>query len=378
MAENYTPQLTLFPDISANTELAETPSGEDIQMQDMPELTSEEQSMVEQFSKQIDLSDTNMVLQYGAAAQKNIAEFSESALETVRTKDFGEVGGMLSDLVAELKGFNFDPDEKKGILGLFKRASSRLSDLKIKYNKVEANVDNIVNMLENHQVTLMKDIAVLDKMYDKNLAYFKELSMYILAGKKRLSDALNVELVSLQKKAEQTGLPEDAQAANDFANMCNRFDKKLHDLELTRTVSIQMAPQIRLLQNNDALLAEKIQSSIVNTIPLWKSQMVLSLGISHSQQAMEAQRAVTDMTNELLLKNAEMLKSGTVDIAQESERGIVDIETLQQTNQSLIATLEEVRQIQETGREKRRSAEAELLKIENDLKEKLLSLRSSN
>jgi uncharacterized protein YaaN involved in tellurite resistance len=287
----------------------------------------------------------------------------------------GEVGDMLGNLVVELKGFNFSPEEKRGLKGLFKRATNHIAALKAQYEKAEANVDKIVEMLEQHQITLLKDVALLDKMYKLNQTYFKELGMYILAGKLRLSELRANELAALQKKAEETGLPEDAQAANDFANMCNRFEKKIHDLELTRIISIQMAPQIRLIQNNNSLMIEKIQTSIVNTIPLWKSQMVLALGLHHSQQAMEAQRSVTNVTNELLRRNAETLKMGSIEVARESERGIVDLETLKHTNQMLIETLESVRQIQEEGSMKRREAEAELGRIENELKQKLLEIR---
>jgi uncharacterized protein YaaN involved in tellurite resistance len=342
---------------------------------DKSRLTPEEQQMVSAFAQKIDLTDTNQVLQFGAGAQKKIADFSGSALANVRTKDMGEVGGMLTDLVTELKGMEIKPEEKKGLFGFLKKTNNQISALKTKYDKVEVNVDKITATLENHQIQLMKDIAMLDKMYDQNLNYFKEVSMYILAGKEKLESVRQNELRAAQEKAQLSGLPEDAQAANDLANQCNRFDKKLHDLELTRMISIQMGPQVRLIQNNDSQMAEKIQSSLVNTIPLWKSQMVLALGIAHSQQALEAQRGVTDMTNQMLKKNAEMLKMGTIETAKESERGIVDIETLQQTNQALISTLEEVRRIQVEGAQKRRSAEAELGRIEGELKQKLLELK---
>jgi len=341
---------------------------------EMEMLSDAEQKAVLDFAEKIDLTDSALVLQYGAAAQKNIADFSESTLESVRTKDMGEVGDMISDLVVELKNFSA-PEESKGFLGLFKRAKNSLQAMTAKYNKVETNVDHIAAQLENHQVTLMKDIALLDQMYDKNLEYHKQLTMYILAGKQKLEKERATTLVELKAKAEASGKQEDAQAANDFANMCNRFEKKLHDLELTRVISLQMAPQIRMIQNNDTLMTEKIQTSLVNTIPLWKSQMVLALGIHHSQQAMQAQRAVTDMTNELLKKNADMLKTATVETAKESERSIVDIETLQHTNQQLISTLDEVLQIQTEGAQKRREAEGELRRIEGELKQKLLQFR---
>ena len=315
-------------------------------------------------------------MSYGAAAQKKIADFSESALASVRTKDLGEVGEMITSLVGELKGFSLDEEEKGGIFGWFRSQSNRINAMKTRYDKVEVNVERISGALENHQVQLRKDIVMLDKMYQRNLVYFKELSMYILAGKKKLAEARATELQQLLDKARASGLPEDSQAANDFAAMCDRFEKKIHDLELTRMVSIQMAPQIRLVQNNDTLMAEKIQSTLVNTIPLWKSQMVISLGLAHSQQAMEAQRAVTDMTNELLRKNAEALKQGTIATAKESERGVVDIETLKATNASLISTLDEVVKIQDEGRAKRRAAEEELGRLEGELRQKLLDIHS--
>ncbi len=340
---------------------------------EMGTLSEAEQKAVADFSKTIDITDTNMVLQYGAAAQKNVADFSGTTLNNVRTKDLGEVGTMLSDLVVELKGFNYSENEKKSF---FKKTRNSIASMKAQYDKAEVNVDKITGMLQNHQVVLMKDVAMLDKMYDMNQAYFKELTMYILAGKQRLNEAESVTLPELKKKAAESGLPEDAQAANDYANMCNRFEKKIYDLELTRQISIQMAPQIRLIQNNDSLMVEKIQSSIVNTIPLWKSQMVLALGLHHSQQAMEAQREVTNVTNELLKRNAETLKIGSIEVARESERGVVDIETLKETNQKLIDTLVEVKNIQEEGSKKRHEAEIELGRIEGELKQKLLELRS--
>ena len=337
-------------------------------------LTEAEQKVVHDFAQKIDITNPNLSLEYGAGAQKNVADFSDAALSAVRTKDLGEVGDMISSLVVELKGFDAD-EERKGFLGLFKKAGTGIETLKAKYSKAEVNVDKISHQLEEHQRTLMKDVVILDQMYDKNLDYYKQLTMYILAGKEKLAQERATTLVELRQKAERTGLAEDAQRANDYDAMCLRFEKKLHDLELTRMVSIQMAPQIRLLQNNDTLMSEKIQTSLVNTIPLWKSQMVLALGMSHSQQAMEAQKAVTDMTNELLKKNADKLKMATVETAKESERAIVDIETLQHTNQQLISTLDEVLQIQTEGRQKRATAEAELRKIEGQLKQKLLETR---
>lgn len=337
-------------------------------------LTPEEQKMVDEFASKIDLSNTNLMIQYGSGAQKKIADFSESALNNVRTKDLGEVGSLLTGVVTELKNFDAEEDEK-GFFGIFKRTSKKLSNMKTKFDKAETNVNKICTVLENHQIQLLKDVSMLDKMYDMNKVYFKELSMYILAGKKKLKEVQTVELPKLMEKAQASGLPEDAQAANDLSAMCNRFEKKLHDLELTRMISIQMAPQIRLVQNNDTMMSDKIQSTLVNTIPLWKSQMVLALGIANSQQAAQSQRQVTDMTNELLRKNADTLKMATIDTAKESERGIVDIETLVNTNQSLISTLEEVTRIQEEGRQKRAQAEQELSRIEGELKQKLLEIR---
>lgn len=373
--QEFVPDLTLEPaEVTVQEDQQEEQTAASTTL-DKSQLTPEEQKLVSAFAQKIDLTDTNQVLQFGAGAQKKIADFSGSALANVRTKDMGEVGGMLTDLVTELKGLEIKPEEKKGLFGFLKKTNNQISALKTKYDKVEANVDKITTTLENHQIQLMKDIAMLDKMYEQNLNYFKEVSMYILAGKERLESAKQNELRLAREKAQLTGLPEDAQAANDLANQCNRFEKKLHDLELTRMISIQMGPQVRLIQNNDSLMAEKIQSSLVNTIPLWKSQMVLALGLAHSQQALEAQRSVTDMTNQMLRKNAEMLKMGTIETAKESERGIVDIETLQQTNQALISTLEEVRRIQSEGAQKRRAAEVELGRIEGELKQKLLELR---
>ena len=336
-------------------------------------LTEEERRTVDAFAQQIDLTDSTMVLQYGAGTQKKMADFSESALENVKSKDLGEIGGLLTDVVKELK--NFDEEEEKGFFGIFKRASNKIESMKAKYAKAETNVNEIVKVLESHQVQLLKDSALLDKMYELNLTYFKELSMYILAGKKKLAQVRDTELRALHERAQISGLPEDAQAAKDLDAMCGRFEKKIHDLELTRMISIQTAPQIRLVQNNDTVMVEKIQSTIVNTIPLWKSQMVLALGVEHSAQAAEAQRQVTDMTNELLKRNAEKLKTATVETARESERGIVDLETLKTTNATLISTLDEVMTIQREGREKRQAAEAELRNMEAELKNKLLAIQ---
>lgn len=336
-------------------------------------LSEEERQMAEKFAEQIDLTNSNMILQYGAGTQKKMADFSESALENVRTKDLGEVGNLLSGVVKELK--SFDEEEEKGFLGIFKKSSNKITAMKTKYAKAETNVNQICKVLESHQVQLMKDVALLDKMYELNLTYYKELTMYIVAGKKKLNEVRNGELQDLLQKAQATGLAEDAQAAKDLDSMCNRFEKKLHDLELTRQISMQTAPQIRLVQGNDTLMVEKIQSTIVNTIPLWKSQMVLGLGVEHSAQAAAAQREVTNMTNELLKKNAEKLKMATIDTVKESERGIVDIETLKQTNESLISTLDEVMHIQQEGREKRKTAEQEMQKLEMDLKQKLLQIQ---
>lgn len=368
------PSLTLAPFTQA-----EDATGNDVQtVKDeppkMPEmvLTPEEQKMVDDFAAQIDITNTQMVMQYGAGSQKKIADFSENALNNVRTKDMGEIGQMLADVVTELKGF--EEEEEKGFLGIFKKSSNKLENLKVKYNKAEVNINKICKVMENHQVTLLKDAAMLDKMYELNLNYFKELSMYILAGKQKLTQARTAELPALLKKAEQSGLPEDTQAANDFASMCERFEKKIYDLELTRTISMQMAPQIRLIQSNDTAMSEKIQSTLVNTIPLWKSQMVIAIGLNHSSEAAKAQREVTDMTNALLKKNAEALKTATIETARESERGIVDIETLTATNQTLISTLDEVLKIQEDGRAKRRNAEQELGRIEDEMRQKLLAV----
>lgn len=336
-------------------------------------LTEEEKAQVTAFANQIDLTNSTVILQYGAGTQKKMADFSENALDNVRSKDLGEVGELLSDVVTELK--DFDEEESKGFLGIFKKSANKIEVLKNKYAKAETNINQICKVLEGHQVQLLKDVAILDKMYDLNLTYFKELTMYILAGKQKLQEVRDTQLKELVEKAQRTGAPEDAQAAKDLDAMCNRFEKKIHDLELTRTISMQTAPQIRLVQSNDTLMVEKIQSTVVNTIPLWKSQMVLALGVEHSAQAAEAQRRVTDMTNELLKKNAEKLKLATVEVSQESERGIVDIETLKATNENLISTLDEVMRIQQEGRAKRKEAESEMLRMENELKKKLLEIQ---
>ena len=389
MTDNNMPELTLEPTATA-TEMPEltlesvpTPATPEVKAEpeedksvklDESMLTEEERRAVEEFSKKIDVKDSNMVLNYGAAAQKSVASFSENALASVRNKDLGEIGETLSNLVVEVKGFG--KEEKKGLSGLFQKNKNKLEVMRAQYGKAEASVDRIVKELENHQVTLLKDIAMFDQMYDLNLKYYKELTMYIIAGKKRLEEVRAGELEELRKKAEQTGLAEDAQRYNDMVQMCSRFEKKLHDLELTRMVSLQMGPQTRLLQNNDTLMVEKIQSSLVNTIPLWKSQMVLALGMEHSKQATAAQNAVTETTNELLRKNAETLKMGTIATAKEAERSVIDIETLQHTNEQLISTLDEVINIQREGAAKRKAAEAELGRIEGELKSKLMELRS--
>lgn len=378
--ENQVPELKLTLDPFGEKETqTDTKEAEEIAIEKMDEaalsnLTPEEKEMVHDFASKIDVTDQATILQYGAGTQQKIADFSDSALKSVRTQDLGEAGDMIAALVGELKAFNDETDEK-GLSGIFHRGKKKVTVLKAKYDKAEVSVNNIVNVLEGHQVTLLKDIAVLDKLYDTNLVYFKELSMYILAGKEKLREERATTLVSLRKRAEESGLPEDAQRANDFAASCDRFEKKIYDLELTRMVSIQMAPQIRLVQGNDSLMSEKIQSTVVNTIPLWKSQMIIALGLAHSEEALRAEKAVTDMTNELLKKNAEKLHQSTVEIARESERGVVDIETLTQTNQELISTLDEVQQIHTEGREKRLAAEAELARIENEIKAKLLELR---
>ena len=372
-AEEITLTLGDVPATPATPKIEEPkPEPEPVVLDDSM-LSEAEKKAVEDFAKKIDIMDSSLVLQYGAASQKNVAGFSENALASVRTKDLGEVGQSLSKLVAELKEFG-EEEEKKGLFGFLKKTENKLETMKAQYSKVETNVDKIVRELENHQVVLLKDVAMLDQMYELNLKYYKELTMYILAGKKKLADVRANDLPKLKAKAEASGAQEDAQAYNDMVQMCERFEKKLHDLELTRMISIQMGPQTRLLQNNDTLMVEKIQSSIVNTIPLWKSQMVLALGLEHSRQATAAQSAVTDMTNQLLKKNADMLKMGTIETAREAEKSVVSIETLQHTNEQLISTLDEVLTIQREGAEKRRAAEAELGKIEGELKKKLMEL----
>ena len=380
--KDFTTTPTLTFDVAPETKEAPTPTASSELAEQAADpafsennLTPEELQMVNEFSQKIDLHNSQAILQYGVGTQKKMADFSEAALNNVRTKDLGEVGNMLSSLVIDLKSFDVT-EQDKGFKGLFKKSSNKITSMKAKYDKAEVNVNNVCTALENHQVTLMKDIALLDKMYAVNLTYFKELSMYILAGKKKLEEVRNGELAAAVAKANASNLPEDAQAAKDLQSMCDRFEKKIHDLELTRMISIQTAPQIRMVQNNDTLMAEKIQSTIVNTIPLWKSQMVLTLGIEHSAQAAKAQREVTDMTNELLRKNADILKTATIDTAKESERGIVDLETLKHTNESLISTFDEVLKIQTEGREKRRNAEAEMQRMEDELKKKLLEIRN--
>lgn len=371
-AQEAVPELTLAPEAPAAPE-AEKKEVEPVKV-DESMLTEQEKKAVDDFVKKIDITDTNLVLNYGVAAQKSVATFSENALSSVRNKDLGEVGETLSNLVVEVKGFG--QEEKKGFAGLFHKQKDKLELMRAQYGKAETSVNRIVSELEKHQVTLMKDIAMLDQMYELNLKYYKELTMYIIAGKKRLAEVRSGELEELRKKAEASGLAEDAQAYNDYAQKCERFEKKLHDLELTRMVSLQMGPQTRLLQNNDTLMVEKIQSSLVNTIPLWKSQMVLALGMEHSRQATAAQSAVAQTTNELLKKNADMLKMGTIATAKEAERSIVDIETLQHTNEQLVSTLDEVVNIQREGAQKRKEAEVELGRIEGELKQKLMELRS--
>lgn len=396
MNDNSIPELTLTPDASAAATASAAEAIPALTLEPSPvtasdaeaaaknrdlnavrldesQLSENERKAVNEFSEKIDITDSNVVLQYGAASQKNIAGFSENALNNVRTKDLGEVGQALSGLVSELKGFG--QEEKKGVFGFFQKKKNDIMAMKLAYNKAEANVDKIVEVLEKHQITLLKDVAMLDQMFDLNTKYYKELTMYILAGKKKLEKTRTNELEALRKKAAESGSQEDAQAYNDMANMCSRFEKKIHDLELTRIISIQMGPQTRLIQNNDALMIEKIQSSLVNTIPLWKSQMVLSLGLEHSRQATAAQSAVTNMTNQLLQKNADLLKMGTMETAREAERSVVDIQTLQHTNSQLISTLDEVMKIQQDGAQKRREAELELGRIEGELKQKLLELR---
>ena len=387
MSDNMMPELTLnpteaeqeaVPELTLTPEAPAAPETEKKEVEpvkvDESMLTEQEKKAVDDFAKKIDITDTNLVLNYGVAAQKSVATFSENALSSVRNKDLGEVGETLSNLVVEVKGFG--QEEKKGFAGLFHKQKDKLELMRAQYGKAETSVNRIVSELEKHQVTLMKDIAMLDQMYELNLKYYKELTMYIIAGKKRLAEVRTGELEELRKKAEASGLAEDAQAYNDYAQKCERFEKKLHDLELTRMVSLQMGPQTRLLQNNDTLMVEKIQSSLVNTIPLWKSQMVLALGMEHSRQATAAQSAVAQTTNELLKKNADMLKMGTIATAKEAERSIVDIETLQHTNEQLVSTLDEVVNIQREGAQKRKEAEVELGRIEGELKQKLMELRS--
>ena len=387
MSDNMMPELTLnptetaqeaVPELTLTPEAPAAPETEKMEVEpvkvDESMLTEQEKKAVDDFAKKIDITDTNLVLNYGVAAQKSVATFSENALSSVRNKDLGEVGETLSNLVVEVKGFG--QEEKKGFAGLFHKQKDKLELMRAQYGKAETSVNRIVSELEKHQVTLMKDIAMLDQMYEMNLKYYKELTMYIIAGKKRLAEVRSGELEELRKKAEASGLAEDAQAYNDYAQKCERFEKKLHDLELTRMVSLQMGPQTRLLQNNDTLMVEKIQSSLVNTIPLWKSQMVLALGMEHSRQATAAQSAVAQTTNELLKKNADMLKMGTIATAKEAERSIVDIETLQHTNEQLVSTLDEVVNIQREGAQKRKEAEVELGRIEGELKQKLMELRS--
>lgn len=370
-----TPTLTFEP-LQEEAPVAEVKKEEPAKPEmDDSILSPQERKMVDDFAKQIDIRNSAAILQYGAGTQKKMADFSEDALDKVRTKDLGEVGDLLENVVTELKNFDAE-EERKGIMGFFKKGGNKLEALKNKYSKAETNVNKIVEMLEKHQIQLMKDAVIMDKMYALNLNYFKELSMYILAGKKKLEEIRATELPQLMNKAQISGLPEDAQAAKDLDSLCDRFEKKIHDLELTRMIAIQTAPQIRLVQGNDTLMAEKIQSTIVNTIPLWKSQMVIALGVAHSTEAAKAQREVTDMTNALLQKNAETLKLATVEAARESERGIVDIETLQKTNESLISTFDEVMNIQREGREKRRAAEAEMYRLEGELKQKLLQIHN--
>ena len=380
MSDKFNDEINIKPELtfeSFKDEVLDINVKEEKQNEEIIEeihLTEEEKKMVDQFVDKIEITNSNSILQYGVGAQKKISDFSETALNNVKTKDLGEVGEMLSNVVHELKNFE-ESEEKKGILGFFKKGKDKISQMKIKYDKVEDNINKMCNTLEKHQIQLLKDIAMLDKMYEINKVYFKELSMYILAGKKKLQKLEKEELPKLQEKARKSGLPQDAQEVNDFISLCNRFEKKIHDLELTKMISLQMAPQIRLIQNNDSLMSEKIQSTIVNTIPLWKSQIVLALGVAHSSNAARVQREVTDMTNELLRKNAEILKTSTIETAKESERGIVDIDTLRATNESLISTLDEILHIQTEGRQKRKEAELELRNIEDQLKNKLLEFK---
>ena len=368
------PTLTLDPAADEKV-IAESKKATPVQVEDTP-LSPEEQKMVNDFAEKIDITNSQMVLQYGAASQKKLSDFSETALSRVKTKDMGETGELITNLISELQGFDATTEQPKGIFGFFKKTSNSIEQLKTRYDSADKNVERIKAQLEDQQVPLMKDITILDKMYELNLVYFKELTMYILAGKKKLAEVRANDLKAAQEKAQRTQLPEDAQAARDLADLCDRFEKKLYDLELTRNVSIQMGPQIRLIQSNDTMMAEKIQTTIVNTIPLWKNQMVLALGIAHSQQAMQAERAVTDATNELLKKNAATLKQGTIEIAKESERGIVDIETLQQTNKQLIETLDELNKIRADGKAKRANAEQELGRIEGELRQKMLEINN--
>ena len=371
--EMETPSLTLEPDLGELEKKEEVIPKKQLQKEEVPVLTPEEQKMVNDFAAKIDIENTNQILQYGAGTQKKMADFSDTALENVKTQDLGEIGELISNVVGELK--DFDVQEEGKFFGFFRKQTSKIENLKNKYDKAQANVEKITDSLQQHQVRLMKDSAMLDKMYEQNLNYFKELTMYILAGKKKLEEIRNGKLAEMKNKAALSGLPEDAQAARDLDEKCSRFEKKLHDLELTRTIAMQTAPQIRLIQNNDTVMVEKIQTTIVNTIPLWKSQMVLALGIAHSAEAAQAQRQVTDITNELLRKNAETLHMATVETAKESERGIVDLETLQKTNADLIQTLDDVMRIQMEGRQKRQAAEMEMHRMEEELKSKLLEIR---
>lgn len=371
--EMETPSLTLEPDLGELEKKEEVIPQKQLQKEEVPVLTPEEQKMVNDFAAKIDIENTNQILQYGAGTQKKMADFSDTALENVKTQDLGEIGELISNVVGELK--DFDVQEEGKFFGFFRKQTSKIENLKNKYDKAQANVEKITDSLQQHQVRLMKDSAMLDKMYEQNLNYFKELTMYILAGKKKLEETRNGKLAEMKNKAALSGLPEDAQAARDLDEKCSRFEKKLHDLELTRTIAMQTAPQIRLIQNNDTVMVEKIQTTIVNTIPLWKSQMVLALGIAHSAEAAQAQRQVTDITNELLRKNAETLHMATVETAKESERGIVDLETLQKTNADLIQTLDDVMRIQMEGRQKRQTAEMEMHRMEEELKRKLLEIR---
>lgn len=366
-------ELTLTPTQTQNKDLLAVENPAEVVDVAEVKLSDEEMKQVAAFAEQIDISNPQMVLQYGTGAQEKIADFSDSALENIRTKDLNEVGDMLTELIGQLKNFDVDADAK-GLKALFKRTRNKVEQMKNQYNKVEVNVDKISGVLEEHQIQLLRDISMLEKLYDANLTNYKELSMYILAGKQKLKQAREVDLAAMIERANASSLPEDAQTANDFASLCDRFEKRIHDLELTRTVSLQMAPQIRLVQNNNTIMSEKIQSTLVNTIPLWKSQMVIALGLAHTQNALEAEREVNNMTNALLKKNADMLKVGTIETAKEAERGIVDIETLQHTNESLITTLDEVIKIQDEGRAKRRDAEKELVKLESELRNKLLEI----